>query len=346
MCGIGGFMRFGDQPITHDQIKAMLLKLQERGGHATGVATVGEDYKTINVHKADKMAWNFLTDQKTEEFLDKYVTPKTQIVLCHTRFATKGEPNKNENNHPMFAGKAAVVHNGHISNDDFLFGELKLERKAETDSDIIRAIVDKEGLTKESIRRLNRMSGACASAIVHPEFPGKLMLLRSGSPLVVARQGDLLMWASTKEAITLAARSWQEWKGMWFQSNGTGAGLMFNPMEKETAWIIDREKGLEWHEEFRSAARTYTPRTSYPIHEVHAAAEAKKVEKEEPFVVTTGPLQLKKTDGILFVCRNLNCRNKETGERQVLDLKKFTGFDLADLQCPSCKVPLAESRAS
>ena len=102
--------------------------------------------------------------------------PDTVQVLVHTRAATKGSPRQNVNNHPMYAGSAAVVHNGVISNDDELFKTLKLDRKAETDSDILRAIVDEHGITPEGIEVLGKVKGSAAIACLSPDFPNKMLI--------------------------------------------------------------------------------------------------------------------------------------------------------------------------
>ena len=39
----------------------------------------------------------------------------------HTRYATQGIPEWNDNNHPIITGSVVGVHNGHVSNDDWMF---------------------------------------------------------------------------------------------------------------------------------------------------------------------------------------------------------------------------------
>jgi predicted glutamine amidotransferase len=254
MCGIGGIRRFGDTPITQDQVTALLLALESRGNDATGVAVQAAD-GAISVHKAPTPAWTFTAEKVFDTFCEQKL-PDAICVLVHTRYATQGDPKENNNNHPMFSGRCAVVHNGCISNDDVLFKSMKLERKAETDSDIIRAIVDDTGLTRKAFRELDRMSGSCAAAIVSQDEPGKLMLLRSGSPLVLASSQDQLFWASTKEALHSASRLWQQRFGIWMKANV--ADLMFKTVGADTGMLFDDE-GLTWHEQFRSCIHYVAP---------------------------------------------------------------------------------------
>ena len=248
--------RYNNELITKGQIQALLLAIEYRGNHATGMAAFGSAGE-IAVHKSDKPAWEFLKDKSTDKWIDEELEKKPETVLLHTRAATQGSPRKNENNHPMFAGNATVIHNGMISNDDWLFQDLKLERKAETDSDIIRAIIDEEGITKKAIRTMNRMSGSAAISCVHPKYPGKLLLARSGNPLVYCvSDSGLFMWASVKEALHHAQRQWTERLGIWVKQNRTD--LMWATMPDNTAYIFG-EKGMEWHDEFKVASYYRAP---------------------------------------------------------------------------------------
>jgi Glutamine amidotransferase domain len=147
----------------------------------------------------------------------------------------------------MFKGKVALVHNGGISNHEHLFRELKLERSAETDSDILRAILDEEGFTKKAIRVMNKCSGPAAIAAINPDMPEYLLLGRSGSPLVCAKYGDLLVWASEKHYIHKAMRPWKDWLNLSFQEQKVEIGFL--TMADHTAWLFGPE-GLEWHDKF------------------------------------------------------------------------------------------------
>jgi asparagine synthetase B (glutamine-hydrolysing) len=256
MCGIAGVRRFGPEPIREEQIKFLLCSLEMRGADATGVALVNPGDPEIHVCKSDMPASQFVTTKLVEKFLNDHLKDETETVLLHTRYATQGPPKINGNNHPLYSGTSAVVHNGVIMNDDFLFSDMKLKREAETDSDIIRAIVDKEGLTKGGLKKLSKMSGSCAAAIVSQEEPGKLMLLRSGSPLVMAATQHQLLFASRKESLHLAVRPWIRRFGMDMQSSRTD--VTFTPVRDHSGFIFGPD-GLEWHDKFETCYRYQTP---------------------------------------------------------------------------------------
>ena len=234
-------------------IRMFLTGLEHRGNDATGLAMQRKDGEVL-VYKDDVAAWTFVTSNGYEEFLEANLDDSITQVILHTRAATKGTSRKNVNNHPLHAGKAAVIHNGVLNNDDALFKELELERKAETDSDILRAIVDKFGVTKEAIRKLNKVRGGAAIAALHPEYPGLMLLGRSGNPITQAANENFFCFASEKNVIHRAMRPWIKKWNKWFQFQSLQ--LAFSNYPDNTLEILGPE-GTEWHDEFKAFWGTY-----------------------------------------------------------------------------------------
>lgn len=232
----------------------LLVGNEHRGNDATGMAFSQAD-GSVQVLKEDCQAWAFTRNDKYEAFINEYLKPDTWGVILHTRGATTGSPRINENNHPLYSGKCAAVHNGMIGNHDSLFKSLDIKRGAETDSDIIRGIVDKFGFTHEGIKTLSRMSGSVASAIVSPEYPKHMLLLRSGSPMCLACTEKQLIFSSEKNTIHKALKPTIQRYKMWFQIPRADAA--FAPFPDHSAWLIGPE-GQEWHQEFRSLMGAYS----------------------------------------------------------------------------------------
>lgn len=275
MCGIGGFRRFGDTPISREAVETMLVGLQNRGNDATGMAIVKEG--ELSVFKGDLPAWSFLRDSGFEKWISEWLTPKTSIVILHTRAATKGSPRVFENNHPMYKNRCAVVHNGVIINDDTLFSSMNLKREAETDSDILRAILDENGLTKKGIRQLSRVTGSVAMAAVDQNDPERLLLVRSGSPLVLGCTEDMLVWASEKKYIHAAMRKTLTRFKTDFQSN-LPPDFGWLTMQDNSAWLFnDTEK--EWHDECKTYFSTYVEPRRH-VYENYSERQDKWNEKE------------------------------------------------------------------
>lgn len=315
MCGIAGIRRFGAEPIREEQLRFLLCSLEQRGADATGIALVNPGDPEIHVCKSDMAATQFVGTKVYEKFLRDHLQEDTETVLLHTRFATTGSPRILANNHPLYAGTSAVTHNGVIMNDDWLFKELKLKREAETDTDIIRAIVDKNGINKDVFKTLARMSGSCAAAIVSQDEPGKLMLLRSGSPLVLAATQHQLLWASKKESLHMAVRPWVKRFGVDMQANRTD--VVFTPVRDHTGYIFG-PNGLEWHNRFETSYRYQTPDYTRVYEEFGARNDKWKSKLSD----------------------RVQCPNKECSRWQKIPVK-FQAEKLWDLVCGTCNKPLA-----
>jgi asparagine synthetase B (glutamine-hydrolysing) len=257
MCGIAGVRKFGGKiPITGEELILLLCALEHRGSHATGIALYGPD--GIHVLKAPKPAWEFTKSKEFAEFLTAHLTPDTTTALLHTRWATIGNPEDNRNNHPMWDGETAVVHNGGIGNHQALFHANGLQRSCETDSDIIRAILSQDGFHEKGFRSLNKMWGSAAIAAISTKFPGKLVLGRSGSPLVFGftDNGDKLYWASEAQAIAHAARPWRQIRGTYVQD--TKPLISLGSLPNDTIWLFG-ENDVEMHHEFKTCTNYVKP---------------------------------------------------------------------------------------
>lgn len=264
MCGIAGVKRYGNEPISLAELEVLLCSMEIRGNHASGIAI--QNGNDIVIHKMPLPAWNFLKDPATKGFFADHLREDTDTVLLHARFATCGSPNKNDNNHPMFDGKVALVHNGGIRNADHMFNETKLARFAETDSDILRALVAEHGFTAAAARQLARCAGSAAIAAVSVDYPGHLLLARSGNPLVVAHANDKLYFASTLNAIQRAVRPWEVHHGLYMR--GPARGFSYNFLHDHTAYIL-KPDDTAVHHEMNIAGSGFAP-VVYRSHDNYA----------------------------------------------------------------------------
>jgi len=257
MCGIAGVRKYGDTPINDTELKMLLCSLEHRGNHATGVAllTAGR----IHVLKDPRPAWSFVAMPQTTRFFEEHLTDETTIAILHTRLSTIGNPEKNNNNHPIFNGNTAIVHNGGISNHHLLFTSEHLERACETDSDIIRAILDQKGLTEDGITALNKLSGSAAIAAISEEFPDRLLLARSGSPLTYGVTEDKLWWASEMGAIQKAVKPWVNYHGLFARKSRPDIGYFSMP--DNTAYLLGGNGDL-LRREFKSCLHYNQPNYS------------------------------------------------------------------------------------
>lgn len=289
MCGIAGVRRFGKAPITGEELVILLCALEHRGQHATGMALV--DPKGIKVLKAPLPAWRFTKDPDFKKFLEETLNADTYIALLHTRWATVGNPEYNKNNHPMWDGETALVHNGSINNGGYVCDNDKLTKTCDTDSDVLRGLVERYGINEKGIRELNRLSGSAAIACATTKQPGQLLIARSGSPLVYGfdEEADKMYWASEPQAILKAAKPYKQIRGVWTQD--TKKNIVIGSMPDNTAWIFD-ENGQTLHAEFKLCTHYRQPDYSKGRENYHSktrnwkrdAKAAKKAAETKPVV--------------------------------------------------------------
>lgn len=282
---------------------------------------------SVQVYKDDEPASRVVMDGKFNRFLEENLREDTLCVIGHTRAATKGLTIYPKNNHPMWDETTAVVHNGMIHNDDWLFKDLKLDRVADTDSDIFRAILSKDGFTVKGINQLNKVSGSAAIAALDTRYPGKLLLARSGNPIVLATTENHLMWSSEKGPIYDALRPFYKRWGIWQRKMKVDAGFMNMP--NDTAWLIGNEPRkdeqgdqtwIEWHAAFK-VAMTFTP-VRYDVHNSYNFRWKNDHGSEKM---------------ILMRCRNQKCK-------AWLQLTQEQRRNLKDYHCVTCKTPLSKEK--
>lgn len=157
MCGIAGASfdpGFQIDPLISDIAAQMLLDIEPRGTHATGIAWYRPDGK-VRFRKDPIRARKFV----------KSILPNLNVgstFIAHTRFATQGSPQNRRNNHPFLCGPIVGIHNGVIQNDEALTHGLDLRRISDTDSEVIFRILERFG--PESHSSLEKLRGSFAIA--------------------------------------------------------------------------------------------------------------------------------------------------------------------------------------
>jgi len=197
MCGIAGIYfvkkNHGYSKFTINKFVDGLLKgIEDRGRHATGVVSVGWRGQKLLLEKEPIEATKFVKKRTPIE------PEQSRIILLHTRYATKGEPSQNENNHPVRYRGVYTTHNGVIHNDDELFKSEELKRYAEVDSEIIPALLHKYGFG-DADKAFEKLRGGFATATIRPGVnPDELILAKGGGyPLCVHVNDTFIVWAST-----------------------------------------------------------------------------------------------------------------------------------------------------
>jgi glucosamine--fructose-6-phosphate aminotransferase (isomerizing) len=201
MCGIVGYV--GSKQAT-PILLAGLKRLEYRGYDSAGVALLnGKGVKVLK--KPGKI-------RVLEEAIE--LSPhEATCGIAHTRWATHGSPNEpNAHPHTSAGGDIALVHNGIIENADVLKAQLTAEGyvfTSETDTEVVVHLIDflwKEGPLEEAVAAaLRQVDGAYGIAVVSSRDPGKIVVARNGSPLLigVGRNGEMLAGSDAAAVIEL-----------------------------------------------------------------------------------------------------------------------------------------------
>src|SRR5207248_4575091 len=130
------------------------------------------------------------------------------------RWATHGAPTtRNAHPHGDCGGAIALVHNGIIENADVL--RAALERAGhrfttETDTETLAHLIeDASGATLEArvIAALAHVEGTYGLAVVSASEPGKIVVARQGSPVLLGIGADECFVASDASAVLAHTRS-------------------------------------------------------------------------------------------------------------------------------------------
>ncbi|EHS1183804.1 glutamine--fructose-6-phosphate transaminase (isomerizing) [Vibrio vulnificus] len=181
MCGIVGAVAQRD---VAEILVEGLRRLEYRGYDSAGVAVVDSQSNLTRIRRLGKV----------QELAD--AVEQAEVVggtgIAHTRWATHGEPSE-INAHPHQSGDISVVHNGIIENHETL-RELLQSRgyvfESQTDTEVIAHLVEWELRTTASLleavqKTVKQLEGAYGTVVLDRKDPSRLVVARSGSPLVI-----------------------------------------------------------------------------------------------------------------------------------------------------------------
>jgi glucosamine--fructose-6-phosphate aminotransferase (isomerizing) len=187
MCGIVGYI--GEQPVTPLLIQG-LKRLEYRGYDSAGIVVSKNGHLEVR-KEAGKIAE--LEKVIREDPVEGW------YGIGHTRWATHGPPTtRNAHPHLSEKGDFALVHNGIIENAPTLRKRLQ-ERghvfTSDTDTEVLVHLIEEvfnagEGREGESLERavesaLAQVEGTYGIAVVSTRDPGKIVVARLGSPLLI-----------------------------------------------------------------------------------------------------------------------------------------------------------------
>src|SRR5213080_4025467 len=202
MCGIVGYVGPKNAvPVLLDG----LTRLEYRGYDSAGVAV-------LNGHGLEtrKLAGRV---QGLRDLLGRSPV-QGSCGIGHTRWATHGAPNDcNAHPHVDCSSALALVHNGIIENADVLRARLTQEGHrfaTETDTETLAHLIeDSPGATLEErvIAALGHVEGTYGVAVIAETEPGKIVVARRGSPVLLGVGDGEFLVASDASAVLAHTRS-------------------------------------------------------------------------------------------------------------------------------------------
>ena len=179
MCGIVGYL--GSQTAAPVLVEG-LARLEHRGYDSAGLSVLGASGLTT-VKRAGRV-------RDLADALPKRLSGK--VGIAHTRWATHG-PATDANAHPHTdrSGKVAVVHNGILDNAAALRARLTdagVELASDTDTEVLAHLIAgaKGGTLEEKVSQaLAQVEGTWGLAVLHADFPDRIVVARNGSPLII-----------------------------------------------------------------------------------------------------------------------------------------------------------------
>jgi glucosamine--fructose-6-phosphate aminotransferase (isomerizing) len=158
-----------------------LKKLEYRGYDSAGLAVINH----LGIERVRSVG-------RVAELEAESANTTAFTGIAHTRWATHGVPSE-RNAHPHVSGSIAVVHNGIIENYESLRRDLTAQGyvfTSDTDTESIAHLIEatlkgEPDLFKAVQIACRQLIGAYAIAVIDHQQPGKVIVAREGSPLLL-----------------------------------------------------------------------------------------------------------------------------------------------------------------
>ena len=189
MCGIFGVICPKNKKISNiiskKKFNAFIEHTEMRGRDSCGYLLFKSN--VIKMVKRDERLSNVFNYSKAKE---------SNVCFGHSRLVTNGL----KDNQPVLLNDNFLVHNGIIINHNEIYGQSKLDRKYEIDSEVILAIFNDSILKKlsieESIEKILDVSVGTISAVIYMKKENKIVLFSNNGSLYLGSLNGAYIFSS------------------------------------------------------------------------------------------------------------------------------------------------------
>ncbi len=200
MCGIVGYV--GAAKAAPVLVEG-LTRLEYRGYDSAGLSVLGPSgLRTLK--RAGRV-------RDLAAVLPKRMAGR--IGIAHTRWATHGAPtDRNAHPHTDASGRVSVVHNGIIDNVSVLRRKLRdegVDLVSDTDTEVLAHLVARStahSLEGAVLEALDQVEGTYGIAVLHADYPDRIIAARNGSPLIIGVGNHEMHLASDLAALVRFTR--------------------------------------------------------------------------------------------------------------------------------------------
>jgi asparagine synthetase B (glutamine-hydrolysing) len=244
MCGIFGVIATGKSEVKLKNLTGGIItamrESERRGKDSSGILSITK--RDVTVAKSPGRAKFLVKSDLFKEVLEtaeeSFKRSESFVVFGHTRMATHGSAESNEDNQPVLRDQQIVLHNGIIINCEEIFAETSsLERKYEVDTEAFIALISeysKNGLSEYDA--IEKAFTRCKGANTFVYFTQRSQYVN-----LVTSNGSLYFAADSDQGIFLFASEKQTLANLLDQNGFNKMKISVQQLAKDSILVVDLE---------------------------------------------------------------------------------------------------------